>query len=124
VNIALLEDIKAHILAEPDAFRMDTWTCGTAHCIAGWALVLTGNKVVNPDSNPGVQHTKDGRYPSDVACEVLGLIRSNDEDGRLFFEYNWPGDLPDRYDAADTRSERAQIAAERIDLFIATNGEE
>ncbi|WP_334069806.1 hypothetical protein [Acinetobacter colistiniresistens] len=42
-QIALLDQIREKILANPEHFNMSSWHshCGTSHCIAGWAQVLT-----------------------------------------------------------------------------------
>lgn len=139
MNIELLEQIKARILAEPDAFRMDTWSCGTAHCIAGWALVLNNLSIANPDDHAVNQRLTDGRRPIAVAATLLGLDGGEEgewdetEAVRLFCTYAWPERFEDRYDESyddgpddlpSRRRARAEIAAERIDHFIATNGAE
>lgn len=135
MNIPLLKEIQARILAEPDAFRMDTWSCGTAHCIAGWALVLSDLKIANPNAEPWAHVLTDGRSPMNAAAEALGLSTENDGDGdwfddgnseakRLFLNDDWPRAFCNSYDEAESRRERAKIAAERIDHFIATNGAE
>lgn len=132
MNVELLETIKARILAEPDAFRMDQWTCGTAHCIAGWALKLSGVDLTNPGGFPWEQLTVGGEEPSAAAAKVLDLSTEEDaewdtqpsEAGRLFHVSSWPSAFEDRYCDAEERAARAQIAAERIDHFIATGGAE
>lgn len=46
--VPVVDDLDAKILAqvesEPDTFDMDVWhsSCGTAHCLAGWAVHLAG----------------------------------------------------------------------------------
>jgi hypothetical protein len=140
VNVELLQQIKARILAEPDAFRMDTWSCGTAHCIAGWACALVGDPVVVTDALPAFQLTVSGRYPADVASEALGLGKYLRDyvcpADSLFLDEAWPPEFAYAYDDAlcdddgaplntsDARRKRAEIAADRIDHFIATNGAE
>jgi len=55
MNIALKNQIKAHILEEPNRLNMDDWftslscvrpkqhpSCGTVACLAGWSHLLTG----------------------------------------------------------------------------------
>jgi hypothetical protein len=134
MNIDLLQQIKSRILAEPDAFRMDYWSCGTAHCIGGWACVLSGYEMQDTDSGIRGARLTNGFGTMTTAGDLLGLS-FEDTDGwetpseaeRLFFTENWPQDFEDRYDAAEAvedRAELAKIAAERIDHFIATNGAE
>jgi hypothetical protein len=132
MNVSLLKKIKTHILAEPDAFRMDTWSCGTAHCIGGWALVLNGLKIANPDEDACYQALEDGRNPDVVAARLLDLsadvaddsLDDRTERSRLFLSDHWPDRFIDAYEDAQSCAEKAQIAAERIDHFIATNGAE
>jgi hypothetical protein len=40
----LLKEVARHALAHPDNLDMRAWhsDCGTAHCIAGWAVHLAG----------------------------------------------------------------------------------
>ena len=115
MNVALLREVKAHILADPDSFRMDQWSCGTAHCIAGWALLLSGVPI---DVEAGL--TVSDEFPSIVAREVLQI--DGKQGHRLFHEPAWPIDFFERHFNARTRRKRAEIAAKRIDHFIATEG--
>ena len=42
---ALLKEVAEHALAAPENFTMSDWhACGTAHCIAGWAVHLKGEE--------------------------------------------------------------------------------
>jgi hypothetical protein len=44
-------------LASPDALKMDTWhTCETTHCLAGWAVHLSGaaGKALEAVTSPSV----------------------------------------------------------------------
>jgi hypothetical protein len=126
MNIPKLQIIKQQILAEPDSFRMDTWSCGTAHCIGGRAVLNDGMKIVNPDDYAFNMMVEDGRSVYSAASIALDL--TEDQADRLFDVENWPDDLArrydDDYDIAPTRAMRAAIAAERIDRFIATDGAE
>lgn len=113
MNIELLEKVKSAILAEPQHFRMDTWTCGTAHCIAGWALKLEGVPIVNPEAGAPSQRTANGNEPDIEASSLLDLPHHG-----LFHVEEWPYELRERYDAAEDFATRAAIAAEAIDDFI------
>ena len=46
-QIALLDQIREKILANPEHFNMSSWHSarGTSHCIAGWAQVITTQEV-------------------------------------------------------------------------------
>lgn len=121
MNIELLRKIKAEIVAEPDAFRMDVWTCGTAHCIAGWAIQLSGLMFDPVIEEERPADTVGGRSAMDVAAELLHI--SDDEAMALFLVSGWPDDTSAAYDAIpdelpDARQRRAAIAADLIDAAI------
>jgi len=117
MNVALLKKIRARILRHPSKFRMDVYTCGTAHCIGGWACVLAG-KTLDPLTN----ETTNGGQPWNVAGAILRLKPA--QRNRLFHQWEWPEQFQEKYHAAKRRDRRARIAAARIDHFIATNGAE
>jgi hypothetical protein len=141
VNIELLKKIKAHVLASPKSFRMDHWNCGTAMCIAGWACALTGQRWALSDDDIRVLVSDEN--PGTVAADALDIgpfqpHMARDRHAaatRLFFVNAWPEQFQGRYDRerydedGEPREDvdyagLAQIAAERIDHFIATNGQE
>lgn len=116
LNVELLEQVKAHILAEPRRINMDDWqteldevdkhlrpACGTIACIAGWACVL------------GIGTRVRGNDIEWAAEEVLGL----DDGGPLFFVDDWPSE----FEVALRRETKgtlgyAEVVAARIDYFI------
>jgi len=132
MNVKLLRKIQEHILAEPRRFRMSGYSfvsapgtivgpseycgdirqvvpeCGTMACIAGWATGLDGGDIANAGADTGAQHLQ---LPELVA-------------DRLFFMSQWPEKFSEAYRSATTVAAKAQIAAERIDHFIATEGAE
>jgi len=96
----------------------DIPNCGTAACIAGWAVAL--HKKLNP--------AKASQFsgPWDVALKVLRLNNCNDG-GRLFHIDNWPEQFYDEYNNAMRAKDAkgmAVAASKRIDHFIATKGKE
>lgn len=133
LNVELLRRIQVHITEEPRRFFMawftargepgGGWTrssvtlsdlaatvppCGTAHCIAGWTNVLSGND-------------KAENYKA--ACDFLGLPFLNGDTfgyDALFCDFDWPEPFQSRYGRAKTPQDRARIACERIDHLIAT----
>lgn len=137
LNVKLLRKIQKHILEEPKRLVMRTLCltradegketfigdgqlpqlfapCGTAACIAGWALLMA-------DKNPG--------YDSGAceAAELLGTEVFNafspdhtTNSGRLFWDDNWPDPFRKQYRDAETATDRAQIAAARIEHLIKT----
>lgn len=118
MNVPLLRQIQERILAEPEHFRMDVWSCGTAHCFGGWACVLNGIRSTGWDGT----FTDDGESTYDTATRLLALRGDNSE--RFFLLSNWPFPFNEQYGAAATPAARARVAADRIDWFIRTNGEE
>jgi len=133
----LLLRAKKAILKEPKQFTMGAWftkypeeressfeytipNCGTAACIAGWVITLS-----KENQNPLrareaiVDQFKSTRVYVDeetLACRILGLPRYKAMS--LFYVANWPNELIEKWEVADSPEERAQIAAERIDQFI------
>ena len=120
--IALLQAVKQDILDHADQFDMAYWhrydgrncnwipgsvesteeihSCNTSHCIAGF-IQLRVNKAGNA---------------SFIAKRALDL--EYPDVGPLFFMAQWPDHLKYAYRYANSRKERAQIAAQRIDQFI------
>lgn len=134
-TIELLTDIKFNILACPETFRMESEfqpekqsPCGTAACIAGHscAIQFEAEKLVDAQDKTSYG----SQSPMALSREFLGLDRKQSE--RLFYlsthawwdEGKWPAKLEKRYWASTTPEDRAKVAAERIDLFIATRGNE
>jgi hypothetical protein len=137
MNVALLRKVKSHILHHPNQFLMTDWIikrwgddqkqfsgdgqkqkfdeCGTAGCIAGWACMIK---------------LKQARLDWDVPAKgqtILGL--DDDQAERLFFVHDWPEKMREEYisnmnDSPGSLENRARIAAQRIDHFIKTKGEE
>ena len=109
---------------------MDEWNCGTAQCIAGWACSLSKLKWRPAESLKHVFCLQKGGYVGDVAARLLdlsvvvGADELTSESERLFFVKEWPPAFRRRFERARLRRRKAQIAAERIDHFIATNGAE
>lgn len=125
MNVELLLRVKAKILEEPRQFDManyfttngDIPNCHTAACIGGWAISLTRN--VTPNQ---AELSSKSVWLRQLAKEALEL--TNIEADRLFYATPeaW-GDFGIRYDVAYADPTlAAQVAAERIDHFIATGG--
>jgi hypothetical protein len=113
MNVRLLRKIQKAIVKAPTKYDQDvTISCGTTHCIAGWALVLDGQDPMKLG----------GRLSR--AGEALEL--DCDERGRLFErpEYMWPEKYATAYRKAKTPRGRARIAYNRISHFIKTKGAE
>lgn len=133
MNVALLQKIKRRILRRPDTFRMDHWNCGTAACIAGHACAMNGQVVDRRgwvyNSLAEAKKVFPRRTPIDAeATRHLGITFSQfrslcewDSDAQVPY---WPEPFRSRFKKARLRKDRAKIAADRIDRFIATKGAE
>lgn len=123
------------ILDEPRRFSMGTFVtnddthiqhppCGTVACIAGWAVIEHDRARGKSGSIRVTQKYADGVLSFGAkAAEVLGL--DEQQAGRLFYTGNWPERFYDEYyEFAPGSLGRAKVAAERLDHFIATGGEE
>lgn len=140
MNVKLLEQVKAMILKFPEHVNMDMWSegtliadkqsaplCGTAGCIAGWALAVEHGALTK-------EFVMDNNI-AEAAAELLGLLSSGAEidieamkgfeADRLFYTELWPTEFRlAYYDTPARSSYRGQVVADRIDHFIATGGKE
>ena len=114
MNIDLLLKVKEQILKQPELFDMSRWflptECGTAACIAGWAWLLSGRE--------------EREFSGDRTRMVPQLDLTAEQERSLFHVCDWPRIFAGHYKSARTPAYRARIGAERIDHFIATNGDE
>lgn len=98
-NLPLLRKVLDHIDAHPEEWRQEVWVsktpCGTAHCIAGHAVVLSGGQFVTLNR---VRIGEKVQNVHNVAADLLGL------DDRT---------ADDLFDAGNTREDIQRIA-ERI----------
>jgi hypothetical protein len=137
VNVPLLRQVQAAILAKPDAFDMSGW-CGSTSCIAGHAAAIAGWLLPKGDpfsvagwrvdvkpaaevGRPEVVHVV-GFVGPEPFIRVLDLTEAQAE--RLFHAVSWPREFEDAYDAAPTPAAAARVAVDRIEHFIATDGAE
>ena len=75
-NIPLLKQVLAHIEANPETWRQDSWRCETGFCFAGWTAELTGAKWARPEKqlDPNVlRGDGESEHVADYAQRVLGL---------------------------------------------------
>lgn len=139
MNVKLLRKVQKHILEEPKRFAMSNYLvkknedetvfftgigrgnakkvynrnwpkCNTVACIAGWAVVLSGEDFTDYSF----------RWSSGAA-ELLDL--TDEDSSRLFEPTEWPKEFQ-KGTSNDGRMATARIAARRIDRFIATKGAE
>lgn len=97
LNVPLLTKVLDHITAHPAEWNQGVWaeetTCGTAACVAGWAVIMSGHPLVfeanvrmyDPDSleisnsGPCARFTANNEYIADVARHELGLTKGQAE---------------------------------------------
>lgn len=100
INVPLLRKTLEHITAHPTEWNQEYWgrtfnnerdeVCGTAYCLAGHAVVMTGHTLTF--SNGGYSHfTDQGEEIGEVAERELGL--TYDEAYELFHDQNSLFDL-------------------------------
>jgi hypothetical protein len=126
MNIELLKEIRKNILKFPGQFNMLTYFastdsvgdaatgCGTAACIAGWAIYLNKKKKKEDTTLESAVIPFD--FVHDKAQRLLGIKNT-----KLFFDDRWPKPFCDDYMRADNKRDAARIAAKAIDDFIKTN---
>jgi hypothetical protein len=104
VNVPLLRKVLEHVTEHPDQHDQRVWVkqtgCGTAACLAGWAVLIEG---LDPDMSIacgyfGTEYLEDGRDIAVVAAELIGVDNprtvSDDAWGdHLFCQDNNIGDL-------------------------------
>lgn len=134
MNIPLLKAVRDKIASEPHQFEMAHYftrfldckdahkikipDCGTACCIAGWALAIHKGKKPNVLKDDGASTGRE-------AAGVLGIDHIGSE--CLFHESFWPSQFKS-LNGIDfsylTKKQQAKLAVKRINHFIRTNGEE
>lgn len=133
MNIELLQKVRDWLLDKNDSkhkfimhfFAVPT-DCGTACCIGGKGLLLSGyksrgsNMWLNPDGKVIRDHEHDtSRFTAEFreAARVFDLTTQQAQ--KLFLITQWPEQFTDR-----VFSTNRELAAARIDHFITTQGRE
>lgn len=134
-NIRLLRRIQRAILKRSDQFVMSALFnqyldndrkaggCGTAGCIAGWALHLaSGNKTLDKTREESKRYVN--RSLLKKAGDLIGIKIRRNKDGvmfhPLFFAHLWPAPFQSQYDFATNSRSVARIASARIEHYIKT----
>jgi hypothetical protein len=116
LNIPLLTKVLDHITANPLEWGQGVWAteteCGTAACVAGWAVIMSGHTLEFEDmhmwdrltgrrlnTGPSARRTTDGEPIADVARRELGL--NVDQSKYLFADHR---DLDDLWNLANAFS--------------------
>jgi len=139
MNIPLLNQIKEKIKEKPYNFAMGGFfkplidsskfipserahNCGTAACIAGWAITL--NFGIDKPAEARAKAWPEifnGKHHCDLGIEALNLTK--EQASRLFYTEGWPYEFEQAYKNARSQIERNAVAIARIDKFIESNGE-
>jgi len=142
MNIEMLNRVKQTILDEPRKLDMNVFLkrypdemlgraedftpCGTHACIAGWACILDimdkRGITVEEISRDTIRNKDDYENEYGKAGKILAINRV--EQYKLFYLEDWPSEFTKRYDDSKTAQERAEVTAQRIEHFIATDGKE
>lgn len=105
VDVPLLRKTLEFITDNPDQHRQDVWAkrteCGTAMCLAGWAVTFAGLDIDFDSSMAhvvGAWNLTDGRPIADAAAELLGVEKIDDDnvdtwEDHIFNENNTLADL-------------------------------
>lgn len=129
LNTKLFRKIQKHILEKPRRLAMVWWLqektdyeprvrdegelkshefaeCGTAACIAGWAVLLS----------PKAAKSIDVCEIRKKAERLLGVTKA--EGSKLFSVAFWPPKFAQKYWEARTPRAKAKATSERIDYFL------
>lgn len=137
-NISLLRKIQKAILKYPNQFNMGWWfqecdsqgdpagRCGTAACIAGWAVALSRqfngkklNVVKNKTWDASEKAAELLKIPVERIWPPGGSVFGSSKHP-LFFTEQWPVRFRRQYKNAISAKEAAKAASDRIDYFIKT----
>ncbi|MEU9837017.1 hypothetical protein AB0D67_36235 [Streptosporangium sp. NPDC048047] len=66
LNVAALERVYAHIVANPEEWNQRYWHCGTSMCFAGHTVAMYG--------------TANWSAPGDPGCDTFVALSTDDED--------------------------------------------
>lgn len=131
LNTELLLKVKEQILKEPLQFIMGNWfqtkheivqepipNCGTAACIAGWAIAI--HNQMNPAKACAAVSNHEFKWHSSefIADDILDP-KGDITVSNLFYVDRWPYQLAFDFRNSEDPVRRAQLAAQAIDMFIA-----
>lgn len=131
MNTKLLNKIIRHIREKPKRFNMKVLarksrltTCGTAACIAGWAVLLTR---ADKQDKKSFHSLIDSGLVSFWYAGASAIGLDQEEARQLFEAYNWPERYRKPLMAAQRHGHHrkaVEIAVRRIRHFIKTKGVE
>jgi hypothetical protein len=86
-NVAEMVAIYQHIKAHPETWKQDVYAeridCGTAYCVAGWAVTRAGDELVWPEGAKLAQFVVVGSGHEKIkvrAAHLLGLTEDQADD--------------------------------------------
>lgn len=124
INKTLLRKVRNHILAEPRRYNQgrfgradDNAPCGTACCIAGWAIVLSGKA--------SLEDARDDFETLDEDAQGLGakLLGLSYNESNVVFDgdaNDWPQQFNTAFHVSDDKAAQARVAADYINHIIKT----
>jgi DNA-binding XRE family transcriptional regulator len=131
MRIDILRRVQNEIRREPRAFDMEAFVtfdgehekicgqpCGTTLCIAGWIAALGGASPTTLDRLEDEAELENRDSPTATIARALADL-TQAQANELFYLNNWQTEISERFDASASSMERAEIACERIDAFIA-----
>jgi hypothetical protein len=107
-NAALAYRVLDHIDAHPEQHDQNVWVeegrdCGTAACLAGWAVLLSGDEPIFDDDEPPQRETNEVLADGSIlpvwsrAADLLRIDPDGGPEGvggyRLFSQHNTRDDL-------------------------------
>lgn len=127
INVELLEQVKAHILAEPRRYHQavigtesERSPCGTAACLFGWAGFLSGEVTLQELARIG---RYDGEDFMDRVQQHLGFNDAEADIVACRYGERWPEPFKTRFSVAESDGDKAgqaRAAADYIDHIIRT----
>ena len=91
--------------------------CGTAACIAGWAITLAETKTKKPANGAKFYHESESTA-HELGIRALDLTHKQAD--KLFYTQNWPRKFNVAYREAPSSKAAAQAVRDRIYHFMKT----
>lgn len=128
INVELLERVRDKVRAAPEAYDQTTYRrtepaapCGTAACIAGWAVTLSGEPLTETANRCVCDDPLclRGTSVAEDARRLLGLLP---EEASVLFRAaparTWPEPFGTLYGLAKSPQARAEVAASYLNWII------
>lgn len=130
LNVELLQRIKAHILEEPKRYFQQIYgsrvapenggpACGTVACLAGWAVILSGEELFQDYDGVSLVRGDVERR----AYQLTGIPENGAVGSPFATAAFWPAPFARQWYTAPSTEAKARVAADYIDFIIATKGD-